>query len=82
MNDIDEIKKEIARQMGVESFSQALEKEDWKKVDPDIRKSYVEFVASRLAETMRCIDNGTSPEILEKVESSGSAKPFLILEEP
>ena len=33
MNEIDEIKKEIARQMGVETFSQALEKEDWEKVD-------------------------------------------------
>ena len=81
MNDIDEIKKEIARQMGVESFSQALEKKDWEKVDPENRKSYVEYVASRLAETMRGMDKGSNSEILAKVESSGPAKPFLILEE-
>lgn len=82
MNDIDEIRKEITRQMGVESFSQALEKKNWEKVDPEIRKSYVEFVASRIAETMRAMDNGTSPEILAKVEADDPTKAFLLIEEP
>ena len=87
MNEIDKIKlreieKEIARQMGVDTISEANLKGDWKKVDPEIRKPYVEYVASRIAETFRLMDKGTSPKILEKVKAGDPTKAFLLLEEP
>jgi len=47
------IEKEIVRQMDVKSISEALLKGDWAKVDPEIRNKYVEYVASRLEETMK-----------------------------
>ena len=81
MNEIDEIKKEIARQMGVESFSQALEKEDWEKVDPEIRKHNKKYVASCIAKTFRSMDKAISPEILAKISAGDPTKPFLIIDE-
>ena len=73
---------ETARQMSVEACSQALEKRDWEKVDPEIRKTYREYVASCIAETFREMDKGTSPEILAKVEAGDPTKAFLLLDDP
>ena len=78
---LQEIEKEIARQMGVETIFEAMLKGDWGKVDPGISKPFQEFVASLIAETFRLMDKGTSPEILAKVETSDPASAILVKED-
>lgn len=41
-------------------------KGDWGEVNSEISKPFQEFVASRIAETFRLMDKGTSPEINSK----------------
>ena len=78
---LQEIEKEIARQMGVETIFEAMLKGDWGEVDSEISKPFQKFVASRIAETFRLMDKGTSPEILAKVETSDPASAFLLIED-
>lgn len=79
---LQEIEKEIARQMGGETIFEAMLKGDWGEVDSEISKPFQELVASRIAETFRLMDKGTSPEILAKVEADDPTKAFLLIEEP
>lgn len=49
----EQIKKEIARQMGADNFDEALNMKDWSKVDPELEDKYVKYVASCLDKTMK-----------------------------
>ena len=79
---LDEIEKEIVRQMGVETICEAMLIGDWEKVDPEISKPYQGFVASRISETFRSMDKGTSSEIRAKIEASDPTKAFLLIDDP
>ncbi len=53
IEEYEQLKKEITRQMGAENFDEALKIKDWSKVDPEIQDKYVNYVASSLNETMK-----------------------------
>ena len=49
----EQLKKEIVKQMGVENFDGALQKNDWSKVDPELKDKYKKYVVSCLTKTMK-----------------------------
>ena len=68
--------------MGVNTSSQTPQKGHCEKVDHEIRKPYKEFVSTRISETSRKMDKGTSPEIRAKIEASNPTKAFLLIDDP
>ncbi len=51
--EIEELEKEIIRQMGAKDMTEAYLRGDWSKVDPEIRNKYVKYVVPRITETMK-----------------------------
>lgn len=51
--EFEQLKKEIASQMGVEKFDEALKIKDWSKVNRELKDKYVKYVALCLDETMK-----------------------------
>jgi len=52
IEEYEQLKKEITRQMGAIIFDEVLQKDDWSKVDPELKDKYKKYVVSCITKTM------------------------------
>ena len=50
--ELEGLRKEIVRQMGVKSMEEAYLRGDWSKVDPELMNKYKEYSVAQIRKTM------------------------------